>query len=268
MITNDYIGNYIFLDDPNPYHVNPVMLSSCDHYSEEEDLKICEYEQLSFGQKPIEINEDSLQFTDWQMEGSCSDHEEHNLHKSSYLHKEYQEDYLPFEPFVLVFDIKVVGDEEGSDIEYQEHITYSLSEIVSCNRPTHHSDEFKSQGYDEGEQESLDHQLIIHFSTSNTEQSTFNMDITESHQHKYFNFQLEQQLEEVFLFDFDDPITDYFEIMSNLNIKIFLLGEEQFYHLFQLHLCLLWFLIFLGSKSSMMSVNHFLTWLHWKHDFT
>jgi hypothetical protein len=68
MITNDYIGNYIFLSDPNPYHVNLVMLSSCDHYSKEEDLKICEDEQLSFGQKPIEINKDSLRFSDWQME--------------------------------------------------------------------------------------------------------------------------------------------------------------------------------------------------------
>jgi hypothetical protein len=43
-LTNDYIGNYIFLADPNPYHVNPVMLSSCDHYSKKEDLKICEDE--------------------------------------------------------------------------------------------------------------------------------------------------------------------------------------------------------------------------------
>jgi hypothetical protein len=65
MITNDYIGNYIFLVDPNPYHVNHVMLSSCDHYSEEEDLKICEDEQFSFGQKPIEINEDNLRLSDW-----------------------------------------------------------------------------------------------------------------------------------------------------------------------------------------------------------
>jgi hypothetical protein len=74
---------------------------------------------LSFGQKPIEINEDSLWFSDWLMEGSCSDHEEHNLQKSSYIHKEYQEDYLPFEPFVSDSNIKVVDEEEGSDIEDQ-----------------------------------------------------------------------------------------------------------------------------------------------------
>ena len=66
------------------------------------------------------------------------------MQKSSYLHKEYQEDYLPFEPFVSDSDIKVANEEEGSDIEYEEHITSSLSEIVDCNRPTHHNKKFKS----------------------------------------------------------------------------------------------------------------------------
>jgi hypothetical protein len=66
------------------------------------------------------------------------------LQKSSYLHKEYQKEYLPFEPFVSDSDIKVVDEEEGSDIEDQEHITSSLSKIFDCNRPTHHSEKFKS----------------------------------------------------------------------------------------------------------------------------
>jgi hypothetical protein len=66
------------------------------------------------------------------------------LHKSSYIHKEYHEDYLPFEPFISDSNIKVVDEEEGSDIEDQEHITSSLSEIVDCNRPTHHNEKFKS----------------------------------------------------------------------------------------------------------------------------
>jgi hypothetical protein len=45
MITNDYIGNYNFLVDFNPYHENPVRISSCDHYSKEEYLNICEDDQ-------------------------------------------------------------------------------------------------------------------------------------------------------------------------------------------------------------------------------
>jgi hypothetical protein len=115
--------------------------------------------------------------------------------------------------------------------------------------------------------------LIIHFSAANTEQSIFNTEISENsqqyqQQQQLFSSQLDQQQVEVFLCGFDDPITDYLEIMSSLNIKIFLLGEGQFCHLFQLHFRLLWFLIFLGSKSRTSSVNQFLTWLHWKHDFT
>ena len=35
MITNDCIGNYMFLADPYPYDVNHVLLSSCNHYAAE-----------------------------------------------------------------------------------------------------------------------------------------------------------------------------------------------------------------------------------------
>ena len=35
MITDDCIGNYMFLVDPYPYDVNHVLLSSCNHYAEE-----------------------------------------------------------------------------------------------------------------------------------------------------------------------------------------------------------------------------------------
>ena len=95
--------------------ISEISFSSIIHHKDD---------QLSLGQKPIEINEDSLQFSDLQKKGSCSN--------------------------------------------YEEHITLSLSEIVSCNTPTFHTDEFKSQGYDEEEQRSLDHQLIIHFSAANS----------------------------------------------------------------------------------------------------
>jgi hypothetical protein len=80
--------------------------------------------------------------------------------------------------------------------------------------------------------------------------------------------QLEQQYEEVFLFYFDDPIADYLEIMSSIKIKIFLTDESWFYHLFKPHFCWLCILLFLGSRSRTCSVNQFLIWLHWKHEFT
>jgi hypothetical protein len=107
----------------------------------------------------------------------------------------------------------------------------------------------------------------MHVFPTDVKQPTFNIEINKGSQQQHFSH-LGQQQEEVFLGGFYDPIVDYLEIMSSLNIKIFLSGEGQFCHLFKLHFCLLWFLIFLGSRSSMMSVNQFLTWLHWKHDFT
>jgi hypothetical protein len=47
MVTNDYIGNYMFLADPNPYDVNHVLLSSCDHYSEEEVVVFDDHKLIS-----------------------------------------------------------------------------------------------------------------------------------------------------------------------------------------------------------------------------
>jgi hypothetical protein len=40
---------------------------------------------------------------------------------------------------------------QDSDVGNEEHISSSLLKIVSCNRPTYHSDEFRLHGYDERE---------------------------------------------------------------------------------------------------------------------
>jgi hypothetical protein len=94
------------------------------------------------------------------------------------------------------------------------------------------------------------------------------MEIGESHQQQHVSLQLEQLPKEVFLDFFDDPIADYLEFTSNIDVKIFLSNEDWFCHLFQLYFCWLCIPLFLQSRSSMMSVNQFLTWLHWKHEFT
>jgi hypothetical protein len=88
------------------------------------------------------------------------------------------------------------------------------------------------------EQKGLDQQLVIHVSPTEVEQHTVKYEITESNQQKYFNFQLEQQLKEVFLYDFNDPIAKFLESMSNINVKIFLSDENWFYHLFKSHFLL------------------------------
>jgi hypothetical protein len=82
---------------------------------------------------------------------------------------------------------------------------------------------------------------------------------------KFFDLQLQQQ-EEVFLYSFVDPFADYFNSLSRTDVNLLLSKEGWFCCPFQLHYCMPFF--GLGSRSRILSANKFLTWLHWKHDFT
>jgi hypothetical protein len=77
-----------------------------------------------------------------------------------------------------------------------------------------------------------------------------------------------KQQEEVFPYSVIDPFADYLEFSNNINVKLLLSNEGWFCCPFKLHFCMLWFLIFFESRSSMISVDQFLTWLHWKFSFT
>jgi hypothetical protein len=122
---------------------------------------------------------------------------------------------------------------------------------------------------EEGEKQKVsDQQLSLYFHLTEVEQSTSNTEISEGIQQQVFIFQLEQQHKEVFLCGFDDPIADYLQSMSNVCVKVFLSDESWLYHLFQLLFCWLCIPLFFGSRSRTGSVNQFLIWLHWKHEFT
>jgi hypothetical protein len=77
-----------------------------------------------------------------------------------------------------------------------------------------------------------------------------------------------KQQEEVFSYSVIDPFANYLEFSSSINVKLLLSNEGWFCCPFKLHFCMLWFLIFFESRSSMISVDQFLTWLHWKSSFT
>jgi hypothetical protein len=140
-------------------------------------------------------------------------------------------------------------------------------EIVCCVKPAYHLDEIRLQRYGAGEQKGSDQLLSLHFSLTKVEQSTFSTEISESNQQLKYS-QLDQQLKEVFFHGFYDPITNYLESMSSINIKTFLSDEGQFCFCYQLYFCMIWLPSFFGLRSRTVSVNQFLTWLHWKHDFT
>jgi hypothetical protein len=107
----------------------------------------------------------------------------------------------------------------------------------------------------------------MHSSPTEIKQSVFNIEICEGKEQQRF-FQLEQQHKEVFLYGFNDPIANYLESMDNIDVKIFLSDESWLYHLFKPLFCWLCIPLFFGSRSRTGSVNQFLTWLHWKHEFT
>ena len=139
------------------------------------------------------------------------------------------------------------GSPQFSDLQTKEE----------CNRYEEEDDDLKSP----------DQQFIMHSSQSEVEQYTVNMETIESSQQQHF-IQLEQQHGEVFLCDIYDPISDYLESISNINVKIFLSDDSWLCNPFKLHCCMLWFHLFFGSRSRTSSADQFLTWLHWKHDVT
>ena len=98
-------------------------------------------------------------------------------------------------------------------------------------------------------------------------QSTFGIEYCEGKEEQLQHSQLEKQLQEVFHCDFDDPFADYLKSMSSIDLKNFLPEEDCLYHLFKPLFCVKWSPLFLGSRSSMMALKNFLTWLHWKHHF-
>ena len=89
------------------------------------------------------------------------------------------------------------------------------------------------------EQEGLDQLLSLHFDTTKVEQSTFNIDISEKK---------DQQHKNIFPVVFYDPVADYLELMSSIDIKIFLSDDSWFYHPSKLHCCMLGFHLFFRSR--------------------
>ena len=112
-------------------------------------------------------------------------------------------------------------------------------ETVSYDKPAYHHDEFRLHKYGEGEMKGSDHLLSLHSDLTKVEQSTFNIDISEGKH---------QQHKKVFPIGFYDPVADYLELMSNIDIKIFLSDDSWFYHPLKLHCCMQGFHLFLGSR--------------------
>jgi hypothetical protein len=129
-----------------------------------------------------------------------------------------------------------------------------------------HSTYEKSDGGDD--LKGPDHQSVSCVSPTDFEQPAFNSEISKGNLQHYLNFQLEQQSQKVLPYEFDDPFVNYLDSMSSINPRIFLSKGDCFYHPLKSFFCMIWSLLLFGLRFSMIAVNQFLTWLHWKFDLT
>jgi hypothetical protein len=203
--------------------------------------------------RSVEVDEDSLQIPDLQ-----------GLSNLQLEHKNHDQECV---------DVVIDTSHESLDPNNREDLNPGFGSAVDDEGSLHLSD-VQTQGNcskygEEGEElKSPDQQSILHVSPARVEQPTFNSEISKGSFQHHFNFQLDQQFKKVFLCEFDDPIADYLDSMSSINPRIFLSEEDCFYHLFKPLFCMIWLPLLFKSRSSMISVNQFLTWLHWKFSFT
>jgi hypothetical protein len=113
-----------------------------------------------------------------------------------------------------------------------------------------------------------DQQSVLYLSQTNLEQPTFNNEIIQGSFQHLLNLQIHQQSKEVFCYDFEDPIADLLHSMSSINPRIILSKGDCFYHPLKSFFCMIWSLLLIGLRFSMIAVDQFLTWLHWKFSFT
>jgi hypothetical protein len=125
-----------------------------------------------------------------------------------------------------------------------------------------------SRHLQEGQQKDSDQQSVLYVLQADLEQPAFNSEISKDSFQHLFNLQLDQQSKEVLLCKFDDPFADYLEPISSMNVEIFMSEEDSLIHLLKPFFCMIWSLLLFGSRFNMMSVDQFLTWLHWKSSFT
>jgi hypothetical protein len=120
--------------------------------------------------------------------------------------------------------------------------------------------EIRSKYEEEGEDlKGPDQQSVLYVSPTEIPQPTFNRETNEL---------IQQQIKEVFLSDFYDPVDNYFQSMSSKYVKAFGSEEDFPYQLFKPLYYVIWLPLLFGSRSWKLLVNHLLTWLHWKHEFT
>jgi hypothetical protein len=289
MMTDDCIRNYMFLADPNPCDGNPVLLSSCEHYSDKEIVIFDDHELISRGQEDDQSS----------CRGTVMAEQEAAIDVQLFPEKQHVS-YLPFKDPVAAFmdlyfseNLKIsdflslpmfMGDSFGSAANAKgSHQLSVLQTKGNCSRNNEQRDDqrYMHVMVNNTYQDQIasfkrlknDEQIFISAydsfeSTTDLEQPAFNNEISKGSFQHLFNLQLDQQSKEVLLYEFDDPFADYLESMNNIDVKKFLSEEDCLYHLFKPLFCMISLPLLFGSRSRILIVNQFMIWLHWKFHLT
>jgi hypothetical protein len=167
----------------------------------------------------------------------------------------------------------IVSFEKLKDDEQIESLTVeSIGATIDVEGSPHLPDLQKktdcSRHLQEGQQNGSDQKFSSYFPPAEIKRFSFIIEFCEGNEEQLQHSQLEQQFKEVFFHNFEDPIEDFLDSISSMNVKIFMSEEDYLYHLLKPFFCMIWYSLLFGSRFSMMPVNHFLTWLHWKYDVT
>jgi hypothetical protein len=264
MMTDDCIINYMFSAEPNPCDGNLVLLSSCQHYSDNEIVVFDDHELISKGQEDDHSS----------CRGTVMAEQEVTMDMQLFPEKQHVSYFLFKDPVAVFMDLYFSENLKSSDfLSLQMFMGDSFGSATNA-KGSHQLSDVQTQGNcnkygEEGEElKSPDQQSILHVSPARVEQPTFNNEISKGSFQHHFNLQLDQQLKEVLFYDFEDPIADFLDSISSIDVKIFLSEGDCLNHFLKPLFCMIWPSLLFGSRSIMVTVNQFLTWLHWKHDFT
>ena len=284
-LTEDHIGNYILSADQNSYDIKPIRSPSCVHLSEEvntlhheQEIKNSHYDKLSNAfdlisnvSTMVSCHEDKVFISE-----NLGDVEQSNNFRPA----EDEEDNLPFSDLQVLSNLKlehVNHDPECVDViaayamssphfsDLQTKAVFSPCEESDGDKETSSPDQL-SIGY----APPID--LGQPFPTDFEEPSPVDLErfthIIGMKEEQLQHSQLEQQSKEVLCYDFKDPMADFLDSISNMDVKIFVSEEDYRYHSLKPFFCMIWFSFLFGSRIIMMPVNQFMIWLHWKSSFT
>jgi hypothetical protein len=205
--------------------------------------------------RSAEVEEDSLPFPDLQ--GLSNLQLEHENHDQECVDVVVDTSHESLDPNNR--------EDPNPRVESAAHVM-SSSHFLNLQEKVDHNTYEESDGGKE--LKSPDQQSVLYVFQTDLEQPAFNSEISKDSFQHLFNLQLDQQSKEVLLCKFDDPFADYLEPISSMNVKIFMSEEDSLIHLLKPFFCMIWSLLLFGSRFNMMSVDQFLTWLHWKSSFT